>query len=56
MIDKRNIYSDAILIFCIERSTLNIKNIGQIISENTFMMCPTFLFVIFSNQEFTKLT
>ena len=28
------------------------KNIGHITSENTFMMCPTFLFVILGDEAF----
>ena len=30
------------------------KNIGHITNEKTFMMCPTFLFVIFGEMIFTK--
>ena len=30
--------------------------IGHIISEKTFMMCPTFLFVILGEMSFIKLT
>ena len=35
-----------ILIFCIVKSSLKIKKIGHITDENTFMMCPNFIYWI----------
>ena len=44
-----------LIFFHLEILLKNKKNIGHITNENTFMMCPTFLFMIFSNQDFTLL-
>ena len=34
------------VVIVFSNNSFAIKNIGHIISENTFMMCPTFLFYL----------
>ena len=45
----------AIFSFFITKILFKNKKIGHITNENTFMMCPTFLFMILGEMIFTKL-
>ena len=45
-----------ILIFCIVKSSLKTKNIGHITDENTFMMCPNFIYWILQVLKDSKVS